>query len=607
MPVSPLIPEPKRQFFDNNGNPASGFKLFIYEAGTTTKATTFSESDGLTPNANPIILNSRGEPGNGVYVGPGAYKVVLAPDTDTDPPTSPIWTRDNLFPLSSGGFLQQQTLTSIAGQTVFTFTTISYTPGINSLSIFINGLRQRLTVDYTESSTTSITMTYPLQAGDEVTGVVQVANGLAGTIDAANVSYTPAGTGAVVRNVKARLDDIQTAKNFGVGDGIANDSTAITNLNAIAGWKYKSQGTYSAPSVAATALDGPFFGPGRIQDANGKRGHWFAAIKAAPSALGNHDSVDTAFDGDISRSIFQVEHRITGAATLGQPVSTYQITPEAYPHYTFLHNSSGHNESTSSNTGRTLAVAYRVKAVNIGQGDCAAFNANLFVNNTRAGSTSFLANPAVSIINGSMTPGQAGCYLNPAEFDLKDAGFDVACVGWVLKMNRTVNTGAKDVYWQGFRVQSNGSVEIESAFNAVGPMLIAYDASFAVLPGSGTYTSAAFVMKANQRFYGNASGSDASTLGRISGTLNTDYFTFSSSLLAWNFVVGNSSALQVYTNQVVIPAGKALAHNTGNLGFFATTPTGQKTVTGSRGGNAALASLLTQLAAYGLIIDSSSA
>lgn len=43
------------------------------------------------------------------------------------------------------------------------------------------------------------------------------------------------------------------------------------------------------------------------------------------------------------------------------------------------------------------------------------------------------------------------------------------------------------------------------------------------------------------------------------------------------------------------------------IGFFGTAPQAKKTVTGSRGGNAALASLLTQLAAYGLLTDSSTA
>ncbi len=44
----------------------------------------------------------------------------------------------------------------------------------------------------------------------------------------------------------------------------------------------------------------------------------------------------------------------------------------------------------------------------------------------------------------------------------------------------------------------------------------------------------------------------------------------------------------------------------GKFGAFAHAPAAQQTVTGSRGGNAALASLLTALAAYGWVVDSSS-
>jgi hypothetical protein len=47
--------------------------------------------------------------------------------------------------------------------------------------------------------------------------------------------------------------------------------------------------------------------------------------------------------------------------------------------------------------------------------------------------------------------------------------------------------------------------------------------------------------------------------------------------------------------------------NPNKIGFFTATPIAQPTVTGSRGGNAALASLLTQLAALGLIVDGTSA
>jgi hypothetical protein len=50
----------------------------------------------------------------------------------------------------------------------------------------------------------------------------------------------------------------------------------------------------------------------------------------------------------------------------------------------------------------------------------------------------------------------------------------------------------------------------------------------------------------------------------------------------------------------------AVVHNTGNIGFYGATAIAKPTVTGSRGGNAALASLLTALANLGLITDSSS-
>jgi len=49
-----------------------------------------------------------------------------------------------------------------------------------------------------------------------------------------------------------------------------------------------------------------------------------------------------------------------------------------------------------------------------------------------------------------------------------------------------------------------------------------------------------------------------------------------------------------------------LSISASGLGFYATTPSGKPTVTGSRGANAALASLLTALSTLGLLTDSSS-
>jgi hypothetical protein len=103
-------PLPIQHFTDNNGNALTGGKLFTYAAGTTTKLATFTDATATTSNTNPIILNTRGEAN--VWLSPNtAYKFVLSPSTDTDPPTNSFWTVDNLV----SGVFGSGTLTMTGG------------------------------------------------------------------------------------------------------------------------------------------------------------------------------------------------------------------------------------------------------------------------------------------------------------------------------------------------------------------------------------------------------------------------------------------------------------------------------------------------------------
>lgn len=80
------------QFFDNNGRPLSGGKLYTYQAGTTTPATTYTSSTGGTPNTNPIILDPAGRIPEEVWLTSAAnYKFVLKNVFGVE-----IWTKDNL-------------------------------------------------------------------------------------------------------------------------------------------------------------------------------------------------------------------------------------------------------------------------------------------------------------------------------------------------------------------------------------------------------------------------------------------------------------------------------------------------------------------------------
>lgn len=87
--MASLSPAPKLQFFDANGNPLVGGKLYSYEAGTTTPLATYTSYNGVTSNTNPIILDSRGEAD--VWLGAPLYKLKLTTATDVE-----VWTVDNV-------------------------------------------------------------------------------------------------------------------------------------------------------------------------------------------------------------------------------------------------------------------------------------------------------------------------------------------------------------------------------------------------------------------------------------------------------------------------------------------------------------------------------
>ena len=84
-----LMPWTKSQFFDNNGKPMSGGKLYTYQAGTTTPLVTYRDSNGVIPNTNPVILDSAGRAD--VWLTGVAYKLVLTTSLGVQ-----VWSEDNI-------------------------------------------------------------------------------------------------------------------------------------------------------------------------------------------------------------------------------------------------------------------------------------------------------------------------------------------------------------------------------------------------------------------------------------------------------------------------------------------------------------------------------
>jgi hypothetical protein len=88
--MASLAPVLKQRFFDANGDPLVGGKLYTYIAGTSTLLGTFTDAAGVTPNTNPVILDANGE----AFVfldSDSSYKFVLKDSSDVTQ-----WTLDNV-------------------------------------------------------------------------------------------------------------------------------------------------------------------------------------------------------------------------------------------------------------------------------------------------------------------------------------------------------------------------------------------------------------------------------------------------------------------------------------------------------------------------------
>jgi hypothetical protein len=78
------------EFFDNNGDPLVGGKLYTYMSGTTTPAFTKTDATGTVNNTNPVILDARGEAS--VWLDESiVYRFVLKTSTDVE-----LWTSDGI-------------------------------------------------------------------------------------------------------------------------------------------------------------------------------------------------------------------------------------------------------------------------------------------------------------------------------------------------------------------------------------------------------------------------------------------------------------------------------------------------------------------------------
>jgi hypothetical protein len=129
------------QFFDNNGVPLSGGKLYTYQAGTTTNQPTYTTSTGNTAHTNPIVLDSAGRVpgGSEVWLTDGqSYKITLKTDADVQ-----LWSVDNISGINDFSSLQPVVYNSVGDGTTVAFVLASAPIDENNTQVFVNGVYQQ--------------------------------------------------------------------------------------------------------------------------------------------------------------------------------------------------------------------------------------------------------------------------------------------------------------------------------------------------------------------------------------------------------------------------------------------------------------------------------
>lgn len=208
-----IAPFPKHQLFTNAGAPAASHKLFTYAAGTTTKLSTYSDVNLSSANANPIVLDSAGRAT--IFLSAASYKFVLASSTDTDPPTSPIWTVDSVSATPS--FNVNLDITGTAGETLVANDIVYVSDGSGGLTA---GLWYKTDSDNTYSSVTAYAIGVVISdIASAATGSIRVAGqaiGFAG-LTAGSVYYISATAGAITATAPAN----------GRAVGVADSATTV--------------------------------------------------------------------------------------------------------------------------------------------------------------------------------------------------------------------------------------------------------------------------------------------------------------------------------------------------------------------------------------------
>jgi hypothetical protein len=233
-----LMPMPRQCFNDSlsTGRPLAGGKIYTYQAGTSVQQATFTDSTGVSLNANPVILDLAGCAS--IWLTSGQSYRFLARNSAG----AQEWVTDNVSGLAttSSSFAQASTTVTFSATPTFTATgqyqvfKMTLTGNVTSSSLLMAGINTPSIVSFelSEDGTGGRTFTWPLNV----------------------VGGTPINTAALSVTTETFFWDGLSAYSLEYANSKVLTASSINNIIHLDGLKY--------PTLAAAVADCP--NPGTV-------------------------------------------------------------------------------------------------------------------------------------------------------------------------------------------------------------------------------------------------------------------------------------------------------------------------------------------------------
>jgi hypothetical protein len=527
------------QFFDNNGVPLSGGKIYTYAAGSTTPQTTWTTPAGAVANSNPIVLDSAGRPPQEIWLSVAySYKFVLETSNGVL-----IGTYDNI------PGLPQPAIANDASS-------ISYQEGNTvTAGAFVTGRQYMIDT----VGTTDFTL---IGASANSSGILFTATG----------AGTGTGTAYNTQTVQAKLSQYTSVKDFGaVGDNVTNDAVSIQNsFAANRGTIFFPKGEYKNSTAAVTlpfgktatfdtgaeivnSGSGSFTSNGVVVHQSYNPDGWLGWTNPASE---NFEGFSVDFNGYGSRSFggFNTPSAISGSTSV----------PSNANFFAHANGISGWIKNESTTTG---AVAL------YGEANRQAASSLVWGMNSRTIDNGF----------GGLNIWGYECNLNIDNVTTTGLGIDLVGGSTVEpNLSTAVNIQAIGVFSTPKKRWTYGLRTV--AASCVVGVQIGPDGD-----GPNRGSQPFHIM------YSNSTGLESIAMAAISDSFGN------------MVLIGGGDATRLFALKTPGSTDANIQLLDDGVGFFGAFPTTRRVVSGSRGGNAALASLLTALGELGLIQDTTTA